>query len=289
MKMNKYWLILLFTFLFSFGHAQPKDSIHFPLKKKLLLTAVSYTGSMIALNELWYKGYERTPFHLFNDNAEWKQMDKFGHSFTSYHLTQTGYDWFVQAGYTKKKSLILGSVFSFSLMAPIEWLDGYSAAYGASIGDLGANLSGSLLFILNESVSKPGLFNFKYSFLPSNYAQYRPNALGRNFYEQWLKDYNGQSYWVSIDLHQLSSNIPEWLNLAIGYGADEMVYARDRSNVTNGFYAFRQFYIALDPDISSIHSNKKWVNYLISFVNTLHIPAPAIEFNKNSTQFWLFK
>src|SRR5688500_15653425 len=33
--------------------------------------AVAYTGTLIALNELWYKQYPRTSFHFLNDAAAW--------------------------------------------------------------------------------------------------------------------------------------------------------------------------------------------------------------------------
>ena len=42
--------------------------------------------------------------------------------------------------------------------------------------------------------------------------------------ERMLKDYNGQTYWLSANLKSFfqGSNIPAWLNVAVGYGADGM-------------------------------------------------------------------
>jgi hypothetical protein len=61
----------------------------------------------------------------------------------------------------------------------------------------------------------------KFSFHTTQY-QYRPNVLGSSLAEQMLKDYNGQTYWLSVNLHSFykGSKIPKWLNLAIGYGAN---------------------------------------------------------------------
>jgi hypothetical protein len=41
----------------------------------------------------------------------------------------------------------------------------------------------------------------KFSFHTTQYAQYRPNVLGSSLAEQILKDYNGQTYWLSVNLH----------------------------------------------------------------------------------------
>jgi len=38
------------------------------------------TAVTIGLNYLWYKKFPRSPFHFFNDNNEWLNMDKMGHA-----------------------------------------------------------------------------------------------------------------------------------------------------------------------------------------------------------------
>ena len=44
------------------------------------INAVAYGGTLIALNNAWYKDYPKTSFHTFNDSKEWLQMDKVGHA-----------------------------------------------------------------------------------------------------------------------------------------------------------------------------------------------------------------
>jgi hypothetical protein len=44
---------------------------------------------LVGLNQLWY-AYARSDFHFINDNAEWLQMDKAGHIYSSYHLGRLG-------------------------------------------------------------------------------------------------------------------------------------------------------------------------------------------------------
>src|ERR1700742_236943 len=49
------------------------------------LNVAGYGGSLIILNNTWYKNYPRSSFHTFNDDGEWLQVDKFGHAWTAYN------------------------------------------------------------------------------------------------------------------------------------------------------------------------------------------------------------
>ena len=79
--------------------------------------------------------------------------------------------------------------------------------------------------IWNEARIKP-----KFSFTPTSFAQERPNVLGNGLHEEILKDYNGQTYWLSVDLYAFlneESKFPKWLNFVFGYGVNNIVYAND--------------------------------------------------------------
>ncbi len=59
--------------------------------------------------------------------------------------------------------------------------------------------------------------------------------LGVNLLQQVLKDYNGQTYWLAFDIKpwlRKESHFPAWLNLSLGYGAQELVYANDHKPAT---------------------------------------------------------
>jgi hypothetical protein len=57
-------------------------------KKRVTLVAAGniagYGGSMAALYKSWYSQYPQSNFHTFDDNREWKQIDKFGHAYAAY-------------------------------------------------------------------------------------------------------------------------------------------------------------------------------------------------------------
>jgi len=67
--------------------AQDSTHVNYKLRKQLVVggNAVAYSGTMFGLYHLWYKDYPLEKFHFFNDNKEWQQMDKVGHSFSCYY------------------------------------------------------------------------------------------------------------------------------------------------------------------------------------------------------------
>ena len=83
-------------------------------------------------------------------------------------------------------------------------------------------------------------------------------------------------------------SFPKWLNVAVGYGAEDMVFARDEQNKTLGFNPRRQYYLALDVDLSGIRTRSRLVKGLLYVVNTIRLPAPALEFSSRATKFHPF-
>ena len=291
---SSYFLAILLATMTFFSYGQVNDSTKQSSDRKKVNTfiiagGVTYGVSLIVLNELWYKDYPRTKFHFFNDNAEWYKLDKVGHTLSAYHISEISYGAFTNGGYNKKQALLAAGLTSFLLMTPIEWLDGYSTAYGASIGDMVANTMGFAVFFTQTLAFNKQLINIKYGFWPSSFAKFRPNVLGKSIPEQMLKDYNGQTFWLSLDLHEMISNrIPKWLNLGIGYGADGMVHAREPTNLSNGYVSFRQWYISIDPDFSHVQKKNKLVTLGLGLLRMVRIPAPSIELSQKTLKWhWL--
>ena len=164
--------------------------------------AALYAGSMSGLYFLWYAGYEQSPFHFFNDNAEWLQMDKAGHATSAYHVGLIGYEALRLAGLDEKKSLLYGAPLGFIFLSTVEIFDGLSAGWGFSWGDMAANALGAGLFMGQQALWHEQRIAMKYSYHNTQFPQYRPNLLGSNLPERMLKDYNGHipSLWV-IPVH----------------------------------------------------------------------------------------
>lgn len=287
--MNKTSL-LLFILGLSIAYqasGQQTDSLQVNKKRLTRFTIISgaaYTTTLVGLNELWYKDSERQSFRFFNDNAEWKQVDKIGHFYAGFYLsygTSKALRW---SNVQQRKADLIGAATGFLILAPIEIFDGFSDAYGASSGDLIANAAGSAFF-LGQSLlwDEPRIYP-KFSFHRTDYAALRPNTLGDSFASEFLKDYNGQTYWLSFDMDKFMK-FPKWLNLAVGYGANEMVFARDSQNAEAGYSAYRQYYFALDLDLTGIRTRSKVLKTFFSLVSLLKLPAPTLELSKNRAKF----
>ncbi len=248
-----------------------------------LALGAGYAGTLYVLNKAWYSKAERTHFHFFNDNRQWMQMDKAGHLWTAFHQSRAGVDLMRHSGYNDKKAIWLGGMLGILMQTPIEILDGYSAAYGASVGDQVANMAGSALVISQQLMWNEYRVTPKYSFWPSKYQPLRPNVLGRNLSEQLLKDYNGQHYWLSVGVASFlpeDTFYPPWLNLALGYSANGMVYGDPLLNQARGYQAYRQYFLALDVDLTKIKTRHTVLKKAFYLLNIIHLPSPALEFNR---------
>ena len=258
------------------------------VRQFVLLSAAAYGVALYGLNEAWYDDFPRSEFHFFNDNTQWKQLDKAGHFYSAFHLSNTGIHLLKKAGVPQKKAHFWGGMMGIIILTPIEILDGFSEEYGASWGDIIANTAGSMVAMGQHMLWQEVRIKPKFSFSSSPYADQRPNVLGDGFHEELLKDYNGQTYWLSVDLYAFlkTPKFPKWLNIAIGYGAENLVYANDAANLANGFDSYRQYYLALDFDLSHIQSKSKFLNTMLYLVDLIHLPAPALEYNRS--QGWKF-
>lgn len=265
------------------GFFRPSDSLN---KKRLNALIVSEAAigaaTLIGLNQVWYADYPRSDFHLINDNAEWLQMDKAGHVFAAYHLGSYGANALKWAGANRKSQLLYGATVGLAFLTTVEVFDGYSANWGASLGDVVANVSGTALFVSQELLWKEQRIVPKFSFHTTPYASARPNVLGSSVSEQLLKDYNGQAYWLSANIYSFarSSKVPKWLNVAFGYGAEGMITGND-AFVNTVFLPekqrFRQFYISLDVDLTKIETKSHFVKTILTIFNSIKIPAPTFE------------
>ena len=260
------------------------DTLNTKRRNAIAITeSVLAGGTLLALNQLWYADHPRSSFHFINDNSDWKQMDKMGHIMTSYYVGKVGMEVLDWSGISKKNQLIYGATLGFSFLTAVEILDGFSKNWGASWGDVLANASGTGLLIGQELLWQEQRITMKYSFHQTSYAKIRPNTLGENFIQQSLKDYNGQTYWLSANIWSFNKkgNFPKWLNVAFGYGADGMLYGNDSPSNLLPQNTYRQFYLSLDLDLTKFNTKSKFLKTLFSVVNFIKIPAPTLEINSN--------
>lgn len=254
--------------------------------------SIAYAGTMTGLYFLWYDGYDHSSFHWFNDSKEWLQMDKAGHFYTSYYFNKAIYAGYRYGKIPERNSLILSTATGFVFMFGIEAFDGFSEKWGASVSDIVANSLGTGGFALQEFLWKEQKIIPKFSYHNTKYSKYRPDALGSNTIQSVLKDYNGQTYWLSFNLKSIAKieKFPAWLNLAFGYSGDGMLGGD--SNLWEGipdnvpqFNRRREYYLSLDIDLSRINTKYKSVNTILHIMNTVKIPFPAVEYSHEKFVF----
>jgi hypothetical protein len=195
-------------------------------------------------------------------------------------------------GSEKKDQILYGATLGFTFLAAVEVLDGFSEEWGFSWGDIIANGTGTGLYIGQELLWNEQRITLKYSFHHTKFASQRPDKLGETYLEQTLKDYNGQTYWLSFNLYSFfkNSKIPKWLNLAVGYGAEGMLSGiKDIDNqVLTSNTRYRQYYLSFDVNLNAIRTNSKLLRTVFDVFNMIKIPLPTIEINKNRGVFHLF-
>ncbi|TAH16097.1 MAG: DUF2279 domain-containing protein [Runella slithyformis] len=243
---------------------------------------LAYAGTIYGLNQTWYK----SPFgqFQFNDDAhEWLQIDKMGHFFSAYQICRHTAAVYKKTGISNKQAALYGALSGFIFLTPIELLDGFQyPEYGFSMSDMAANVLGPSLYLGQHALWGEERIQPKWSFHYTSLAAQRPELLGRTYGERWLKDYNGQTYWLSVNLSAFwpQSRLPKWLNVSLGYGIQNMVAAEVNKSKALGFVPFRQYYLSLDVDFKRIKTRKKWLKTFLFMLNTLKIPAPTLEWNR---------
>jgi hypothetical protein len=215
------------------------------------------------------------------------QMDKMGHVFSAYHLSDKVSKIYRWSGLNRKKSAFIGAGVGWGYQLSFEFLDAQSAGWGFSWSDVGANTLGSGLFLSQELIWQEQFLKLKFSYSPSDYAQYRPSILGSNFSERLLKDYNGQTYWLTFSPGSIfpKSKIPAWIAIAAGYSVDaKLLGNNDFYQTADGlkrFEAKREFVLSLDLDVTKLPIKKPWLKKLLSPFNVIKIPFPALVFRVN--------
>ena len=264
----------------------PSDTLNKPRLNTVIITEAALgSAALIGLNQLWYSDYEQSKFHTINDNSEWLQMDKMGHVLTSYHVGRLGADVLNWAGTIRKDQLIYGATLGLTFLTFVEVFDGFSEEWGFSWGDMASNLAGTGLFVGQELLWEEQRITFKYSFHQTKYAPMRPERLGASFLEQTIKDYNGQTYWLSANIQSFTKGgkFPKWLNLAFGYGADGMLTGNEPASELEfpDQNRIRQYYLSLDIDLERIKTKSRVLKSVFSIINFIKIPAPTLEITNN--------
>lgn len=299
-----FFIVILFISAASYSQTdtlkflQPSPTLNLQRIHLIEYTAIGlYPVSMYWLYTQWYQHYPQSTFHFFNDEGEWLQMDKGGHILDSYTIGKAGLRAMQWAGVENKKAIWYGAGIGYLFQTTVEVFDGFSSQWGFSVTDMAANTIGTAALISQQLAWNEQRFQLKYSFHQTKFSSYRPNELGSNLPENILKDYNGLTYWLTVNPHSFmksDSKFPRWLSFAFGYGAEGMIGGYSNPDFVDGkviphFDRYRQYYLSLDFDLSRIQTRSKFLSGFFKLINFIRLPAPAIEFNNgHKTKFLAF-
>jgi len=282
--------------------------------------AAIYGGFAVGLWEAWYKDYPIGGFRLKDDRGEWLDMDKFGHSYTAYHYARWGFQGSRWAGLERRQALLMGAGISTLLQSTVEVMDGFSKQWGFSWWDMGANASGVALFAAQELAWKEQRVRMKMSSYnpgystepmfarnktsgPTSSVAFRAEQLyGDSPWQRFIKDYNGQTIWLSANpavLFGRETKTP-WLMVSAGYSVDNVVGAfgnvwRDNGGLVYrlddvAFPRRREYVLSIDIDFERIPAKHPALKTFLHLINHMKIPAPAVLFSDGNSPAvrWLY-
>lgn len=266
----------------------PPSEVYRPdrLRKVVIGESIVFVATSVGLYYLWYKKFPRNRFHFIHDGREWFKMDKMGHATTAYTIATMHHDLMRWSGVKPGTAIATSTITSLAFLSIVEMMDGFSTDWGFSKGDMVANISGAALFAAQQHWWGQQRVSLRVSARFSPYAKYNPQLLGNNWASRLMKDYNGQTYWLSVNIRSFlksNSNFPVWLNAAAGYGADGMISAAKNPESIDGksvpkFKRTQQFYLAADADFSNL-STSEALSVPLYFLQFIKTPAPAVEIN----------
>ncbi|MCP4443083.1 MAG: DUF2279 domain-containing protein [Aureispira sp.] len=267
-----------------------------------------YSAITVGLDRAWYANYPRGKFHFFNDWKGWRQMDKMGHAMTGYFESKLIGDMYYWTGIPRKHARWVGFGGGLLFQTTLEFLDAFSEQWGFSWGDMAFNTIGSGLYLGQELLWNEQRIRMKISAHRPQYSNQRfyatnskesttiqqraDNLFGTSVPELFFKEYNGETIWLSINIPSFLKKrpkwLPAWLNLALGYGIENVLGA-EKNEWTNSngstfvapdiYPRHSQFYLSLDIDFERIPTRHRWLKFIFGIANIFKVPFPALEVN----------
>ena len=253
-----------------------------------------YLGMLTDLTSFSYRNNLQAQFHVYNNFTDWRlYMDKTHHAIATYYIGNIGYSLLRWAGENERQATWIGGLSGLFLLTTQEILDGFASKWSASSGDMAGNLAGSAVFISQQLVWHEQRVLLRWSYHPTSFPKYNPELLGNSFTQKMIKDYNGQTVWLSANMSSFlgrSPGILRWLNIALGYGATGIIGPVPSPPVIRdipipSFEKLSKFYVAPDIDLSHIKTRSALFKWIFEAVGCLKFPLPALEISEKGVKF----
>lgn len=279
------------------------------------IAAGLYAANSTWLYLAWYKDGATGGFRTIDDRREWEGMDKLGHVYSTYsyaRVTDQGLRW---TGMPRGRRVVLSVLTGMVLQTTVEVMDGFSADWGFSWADMGANALGAGVYAGQALAFREQRAFLKFSASPQSYptgplpspsddapassAQDHADRLfGTSPWTRLIKDYGGQTIWLSTNPTVLlgggdRARLP-WLMLSAGYSPNNVLGAYTNAWSVDGFRydaravapRTRQYLLSLDVDFTRIPTRSRALKTVFFFANVLKVPAPAVLFDSEAGWDW---
>jgi Predicted periplasmic lipoprotein (DUF2279) len=240
---------------------------------------VGFSGVYLYLKQAWWKDNGQT-FH-FDRGRDWKYasgLDKMAHFTGGLIVSDAYFDACKGLKLSEKQAAWWGFGVGTFVQVLIEYKDGFSANYGFSYGDILAGSIGALQPLLRQKSAFFRNTDFKFSYWQRSARYFEHRGLKITPFH--TDDYLNQTYWMSTSLRYLTGNryekIPDWLNLALGWGNEAESWDTNPNNPGTG--AKPEFYLALDVNLLKLIKPKRkfWIQTL-KRINYLKFPMPTLQ------------
>ena len=278
-------LIVLILVFFSLANSQDLDSTVAldtikPMRLVVIGSGVAASYAVIyfaLLKDGWWDKAEPFRFEpLYSDMHYASNLDKIGHFYTGVLFSDIfamSYDW---AGMTPFASALWAGISVGFTQIFIEFKDGFSP-YGYSVWDATAGTLGGFYAMGKRYIPVMQYVDVKFSYWPNSKAYWK-RSREKGETGILFDDYYGgnHTYWLTFKIPQMSP-----LALAFGLGLhDEYVDGEGWDKIRHGYY------VSLDYDFEAIfHPQKTWSKNLVTILNHIKFPAPAIRLHPEAKFF----
>jgi hypothetical protein len=230
----------------------------------------------------WWKDNRRS-FHIREDLTYGMSVDKLGHFYGGAVLTFIFSKSLRWANFSESSARWWGAGGSLLFQTYVEVEDGFSE-WGFDRVDWATDVAGAFYPVVQYYVPVLQNFNLKFSYHPSDLLDSGAGIGFRGQKHIMFDDYEGQTIWLSANVHnllpeRLQPYWPAWLCLAVGYGARDVGTA----------HPYRVYFLALDLDVTKIlPRNSGFFQTLGEALNYIHLPMPAVRVEPGAIWYGLY-
>lgn len=254
------------------------------------------------VDRAWYQGQKTDSIRWLYDwgGDTYVNLDKGGHFMGGLFMAQTLNEAYAWTGFSPRTAALLGTMTSWAVLLEVEMRDAYFDQWGFSVPDFVANSLGASIPLVHTLFPRSRAVRFKFSYHPSPlYLDHAERArTNRPHIDHMIDDYEGMTFWATLALDDVLTGRsrevwPDWLGLAIGYGATGLHGSNVKSRGRFKYYPDRpdarpEILVALDYDANYLPGHGPLWDYFKRQLNWLHLPSPAVRIYPNFRFYLLY-